>query len=116
VVQLGPGDDQVLTLAAVLMLLCAALLVRACWPRRSKEETRIGAAHASGHSREAAARADVDVLNVDGAYRRHAWSERRPRLELTESGMRYTGHEVRFCLDCPAEKSVEQASTENGPL
>ncbi|SDR69444.1 hypothetical protein SAMN04488543_0075 [Friedmanniella luteola] len=40
-------------------------------------------------------------------YAGHRWSERRPRLELTESGIRRTGHQVRFCLDCPAEKSDE---------
>jgi hypothetical protein len=51
---------------------------------------------------------------AETVYRRHRWSERRPRLELTERGMRQTGHEVRFCLDCPAERSEAHASTDPG--
>jgi hypothetical protein len=105
----------VLALALVLVVCGLALVVRACWPQRSSDLARPGSGRVTSPGREPAPGADRGGLPMETAYRRHRWSDRRPRLELTASGMRRTGHELRFCLDCPAEKSEASTSTETGP-
>ena len=39
---------------------------------------------------------------------RHRWSQPRPRLRLTGSGLRDAGQRIRFCLDCAAEKTDDE--------
>jgi len=41
---------------------------------------------------------------------RHRWSQPRPRLRLTGSGLRDAGQRIRFCLDCAAEKTDDEAT------
>jgi hypothetical protein len=45
-------------------------------------------------------------------YIEHRWSGRRPRLELTETGLRDTSQQIRICLECAAEKTEDQPSSE----
>lgn len=40
---------------------------------------------------------------------RHRWSQPRPRLLLTGTGLRDAGQRIRFCLDCAAEKTDDEA-------
>ena len=44
---------------------------------------------------------------------RHRWSQPRPRLRLTGTGLRDAGQRIRFCLDCAAERT-EDESTPDG--
>ena len=39
------------------------------------------------------------------AHPRHRWSGPRPRWELTDKGLQDSGPQVRFCLDCSAERT-----------
>ena len=102
-----------LTLAAVLVVCCAALVVRACRPDPTRGRKHAGSERAPTPGRRGDPGGSGEGQPPDTAYRRHRWSARRARLELTASGMRRTGEAVRFCLDCPAEKSEPRASTES---
>lgn len=41
---------------------------------------------------------------------RHRWSQPRPRLRLTGTGLRDVGQRIRFCLDCAAEKTEDEST------
>jgi hypothetical protein len=41
---------------------------------------------------------------------RHRWSQPRARLLLTGTGLRDAGQRIRFCLDCAAEKTDDDAT------
>ena len=41
---------------------------------------------------------------------RHRWSQPRPRLRRTGTGLRSAGQRIRFCLDCAAEKTEDEAT------
>ena len=41
---------------------------------------------------------------------RHRWSQPRPRLRLTGTGLRDAGQRIRFCLDCAAEKTDDEST------
>ena len=41
---------------------------------------------------------------------RHRWSQPRPRLRLTGTGLSDAGQRIRFCLDCAAEKTDDEST------
>jgi hypothetical protein len=95
----------VILIALVLVVTTVALAVGVLWSTLFGDAS--SASGAGRPSRDVGPGAPAQRAPAD-AYVGHRWSGRRPRLELTESGIRGTGHQVRFCLDCPAEKSEEQ--------
>jgi hypothetical protein len=105
------------TAAIVLAVCCLAVTIGGWWwyltRYRPRRKTRSAAAAPSGSAgRAPAARSRGGSSR---SYVQHRWSGRRPRLELTEDGLRDTGQQIRFCLDCAAERVEDQPSSELEP-
>jgi hypothetical protein len=74
--------------------------------------TRPGAARggtAAGGSTPQGAASATSAVNSAGCVR-HRWSQPRARLLLTGTGLRDAGQRIRFCLDCAAEKTDDDAT------
>ena len=100
--------NGVLDLAVCVLAMIAAVGVLH-WviarPRRAAREAP---------SRTTTGRAESTTSTAEfAACVRHRWSQPRPRLRLTRTGLRDAGQRIRFCLDCAAEKS-EDESTPDG--
>lgn len=97
-----------MTVAVLLAICCVVVSVVGCWylahhlPHR---KTVSGPAASTGGP------PTTRYLRSMG-HSRHRWSGPRPRLELTGDGLRDSGPQVRFCLDCAAERTEDQPLNE----
>lgn len=97
--------DSVLALA-VCVLATSVVVGLLHWlitrPGASRADNRTTGSTTAGASPTSAA--------VSATCARHRWSQPRPRLLLTGTGLRDAGQRIRFCLDCAAEKTDDDAT------
>jgi hypothetical protein len=108
-----------MTVAIVLALCCVAITAYGSWRYVRHVQRRLGETHTGAAAppslRIESARQPQPRRAQSMTNNAHRWSGRRPRLRLTVDGLRDTGQHVRFCLDCAAEKTEDQPSSEIKP-
>ena len=100
-----------MTVAIVLAICCLLVsVVTSCHlsRHRPRRETASGAAASTG------VQPPTHSLRST-AHPRHRWSGPRARLELTEEGLRGSGSQVRFCLDCADVRTEDHPLNEMEP-
>ena len=99
--------DSVLALA-LCVLATSVVIGLLHWLITPPGPARGASTRATGSTTEGAA-SDSSAANSAGCAR-HRWSQPRPRLLLTGTGLRDAGQRIRFCLDCAAEKTDDEAT------
>ena len=100
--------DGVLDLAVCVLVLIVAVGVLHWVIARPRQAGRRAPADRSATGRAAA----LTSTTGSAACVRHRWSQPRPRLRLTGTGLRDAGQRIRFCLDCAAEKTDDESTSD----